>query len=316
MWGRRPPRGAALVAAGARLLRAPLPRVFGVFFNQSHAPVLANREVRQALDLAIDREKIIAQALHGYGLPATSPLPTDKINLNLNTSSSSIISATSSLETKTASSSVEIAQAFLLKNGWTWNEVTKQWEKKTKKDTQVLQFSIATADTPELKQAAELIRDTWLALGIKVELKVFELGDLNQNVIRPRQYDALFFGEILGRQPDLFAFWHSSQRLDPGLNIALYANIKADKLLTDSRTETDPTKLATLEQQFETEVNTDKPAVFIYAPEFIYLLPEKVQNAKLDSVNTSSDRFLNIYRWYIQTDEVWPIFVNKNNKIN
>lgn len=305
---------AALEAAGARLLRAPLPRVFGVFFNQSHAPVLANREVRQALDMVIDRERIIQQALHGYGLAATSPLPTSKINLQ--TSSSSTSSTTSTPETKTASSSIELAQAFLRKNSWTWDEKNLEWQKKTKKETQVLAFSIATADTPELKQAAELIRDTWLALGAKVELKVFELGDLNQNVIRPRQYDALFFGEILGRQPDLFAFWHSSQRLDPGLNIALYANIKADKLLADSRTETDPVKLTSLQQQFAAEVNTDKPAVFIYAPEFIYLLPEKVQNAKLDSVNTASDRFLNIHQWYIQTDQVWPIFVNKNNKIN
>lgn len=314
---------AALEAAGARLLRAPLPRVFGVFFNQSRAPVLANREVRQALDLAVDREKIIDQALSGYGLPATSPLPprlkltadTEPETENQKTATSTVNNLASTTATTLNSSNVENAQTLLKKNGWTWDEDEKRWEKKGKTATQILQFSIATANTPELKRAAELIRDAWQEAGARVELKIFELGDLNQNVIRPRQYDALFFGEILGRQPDLFAFWHSSQRLDPGLNIALYANIKADKLLAEARLESDPEKLAGLEKQFVAEIDADKPAVFVYAPEFIYLLPAKVRNVRLGAINTAADRFRNIYQWYTQTDRVWPIFVNENNKI-
>jgi hypothetical protein len=65
-----------------------------------------------------------------------------------------------------------------------------------------------------------------------VDVKIFDQGDLSQNVIRPRKYDALLFGEVIGRELDLFAFWHSSQRNDPGLNIALYANSTADKILS------------------------------------------------------------------------------------
>ena len=60
-------------------------------------------------------------------------------------------------------------------------------------------------------------------------------GDLKQNVIRPRKYGSLLFGEVIGRDLDLFAFWHSSQRNDPGLNIAMYANPKADSLLETAR---------------------------------------------------------------------------------
>jgi hypothetical protein len=67
-----------------------------------------------------------------------------------------------------------------------------------------------------------------------VEVKVFETGTLNQTVLRPRKYDALFFGQVVNQMTDLFAYWHSSQRSDPGLNIALYANPKTDKLLEDA----------------------------------------------------------------------------------
>ena len=68
-------------------------------------------------------------------------------------------------------------------------------------------------------------------VGIKVDVRTFEIGNLNQNVIRPRKYDTLLFGEIINHESDLFAFWHSTQRKDPGLNVAMYTNAKVDKIL-------------------------------------------------------------------------------------
>src|SRR6185369_17927164 len=103
-----------------------------------------------------------------------------------------------------------------------------------KKDVRKLQFSISTGNAPELAKTAELIKDDLAAVGIKVDIKTFETGNLNQNVIRPRKYDALLFGEIINNESDLFAFWHSSQRKDPGLNVAMYTNAKVDKILEDA----------------------------------------------------------------------------------
>lgn len=57
------------------MLRAPLTRVFGVFFNQSHAPILADSSVRAALDAAIDRNALIQEALGGYGEAIAGPIP-------------------------------------------------------------------------------------------------------------------------------------------------------------------------------------------------------------------------------------------------
>src|SRR3989344_2751422 len=89
-------------------------------------------------------------------------------------------------------------------------------------------------NSPELVKTAELIQRDLAAVGIKVNIKTFEVGNLNQNIIRPRNYDSLLFGQIINHESDLFAFWHSSQRKDPGLNIALYTNAKVDKILEDA----------------------------------------------------------------------------------
>ena len=127
-------------------------------------------------------------------------------------------------------------------------------------------------------------------------------------MIRQRKYDALFFGEIIGRESDPFAFWHSSQRNDPGLNIALYANITADKLLEEGRTIFDKKERATIYKQFQEEIAKDIPAVFIYSPDFIYIIPHKIKGLHTGIITVPSERFLDIHTWYIETDNVWKIF--------
>jgi peptide/nickel transport system substrate-binding protein len=285
---------------GADILRSPLPRVFAIFFNQNKAPVLANQEVREALVMAVDQQQIINEVLKGYGIPAYGPLP----QLFLKDTKTGD-------ETSSSTNKITAAREYLANNGWTWDDNQKVWQKKNKKETVTLGFTIATADIPELRDSAELVKNIWDKMGVKVSLKVYEIGDLDLNVIRPRQYDSLFFGEILGRTPDLFSFWHSGQRLDPGLNIAEYTNSNIDKLLEETRTLTDPEKRQANYQKIQDTVSQDNPAAFLYSPEFLYLSPKSVKNIQLPLVNTSSDRFLSIYKWYINTDRVWKIFIHK-----
>ncbi|MDE2218266.1 MAG: hypothetical protein KGJ58_02340 [Patescibacteria group bacterium] len=287
---------------GFRIIRAPLPRIFGVFFNQSQSPVLADKEVREALNEAIDKNRIVKEVLNGYGIEIDSPIPPDLMETANNADNAP------DGKTDDGAGKIERASALLQKSGWKMNEKEKILEKKVKNEMEQLRFSISTSNTPELKKAAEIVKEEWEKLGAKVEVKIFEAGDLNQNVIRPRKYDALLFGEIVGRDLDLFAFWHSSQRKDPGLNIALYANSKADKLLEDARKTEDVSEKMKKYQQFEDEIAKDFPAVFLYSPDFIYIIPEKVKGYSADQVITPADRFLNVSEWFIDTEKVWKIF--------
>ena len=132
-------------------------------------------------------------------------------------------------------------------------------------------------------------------------------------MIRSRKYDALLFGEIVGRDIDLFAFWHSSQRKDPGLNIALYANSKTDKLLEDARKIESKDERMRKYRQFEDEIAKDFPVAFLYSPDFIYIIPEKIKGYSTGQIITPADRFLNINEWYTDTEKVWKIFAG--NKI-
>ncbi|MFA6006323.1 MAG: ABC transporter substrate-binding protein [Candidatus Paceibacterota bacterium] len=284
-----------------------LPRIFAVFFNQNQESAFTYREVRAALDASLDKEAITRTVLHDYGNAINGTIPPGSFGY-----------ASSTNPIKDQPARIASAQALLQQNGW--NKVGGVYQKKftgdpKKKSSSTvvsLAFSISTADTPELKRTAELIRDTWNSLGAKVELKVYEIGDLNQNVIRPRNFDALFFGEIVGRNPDPFFYWHSSERADPGLNIAMYANPAVDKLVDSIRASASDSDRLDKLRKLDTAIKRDQPASFIYAPQYIYLINNRVRGVTPMSLTTPNERFSNIYTWYIDTERVWKIFTKQN----
>ncbi|MCU0660420.1 MAG: peptide ABC transporter substrate-binding protein [Candidatus Pacebacteria bacterium] len=299
--GISPDNAFELATKGYRIETTVLPRMFGVFFNQNQAPVFLNKPVVNALSMAIDKERIIAEVLREYGEVIDGPVPKSLLG----------VSEAGEEQKSTHANRVEEAKKLLAKDGWKMGP-DGILEKKLKKETQRLSFSISTGDTAELKRAAELIQQDFAAIGAEVELKVFDTGSLNQSVIRPRKYDALFFGQVIGRESDLFAFWHSSQRNDPGLNIAMYANSTADKALEKSLTIQNPIDRAKQYLAFQSEFAKDIPAVFVYSPQYIYVVGKNIKNVSIDNMTIPTERFGNIGEWYIETENIWKIFVKNN----
>ncbi len=292
----QPEQAAKLTDAGTgdrKIITATLPRIFGVFFNQNQNPVLADKNVRQALEMTVDRQELVKTVLTGFGSAINGPLPA-----NVSTSDAN-------------RSDLAGAQNILEKNGWKKNATSGIYEKKGAKNTvQTLAFDIDTADTPDLKQTAEIVRDSWTALGAKVGVKVFDSSDLYQNVIRTRKYDALLFGELIGRDNDVYAFWHSSQRNSPGLNVAMYTNGRADKLLENIRTTSDEKVRRQNYTDLSAIIGADIPAIFLYSPDFIYVIPQSLKGVNVEGLAVPSDRFDSVKNWYMNTEKVWKIFAN------
>ncbi|HEY4495994.1 MAG TPA: peptide ABC transporter substrate-binding protein [Candidatus Paceibacterota bacterium] len=290
-----PTTAETLKMSNIRVEQTPLPRIFALFFNQNQVAIFANLEVRKALALTVDRSKIVDEVLGGYGTEIFGPLPPG------------ILPETVTQDNSVATNTVAIAESLLIKNGWKKNN-EGIFEKKSKKETLTLAFTITTSSAPELKKTAEILKANWTKIGANVSVIVFDPGELNQTIIRPRKYDALLFGEIIGRDPDLFAFWHSSQRNDPGLNIALYTNIKADKFLEEVRTIADQNERLQKYMAFSEEIKKDVPAIFLYSPDFMYVLPKKIKSFVFGRLTTPSDRFAAIHQWYTETDKIWSVF--------
>jgi peptide/nickel transport system substrate-binding protein len=277
-----------------RTLSTPLPRVFGIFFNQNKSVILRDAAVREALELAIDRNAILDGALRGHGVPTALPIPPKT-------------AVDSTNEVATVESNIEAAKTRLTKAGWQMND-NGVWEKRIDGSMVTLGFTIRTTNTPLFEETTRLVADAWRAIGVQVDVEQYEQSDLLQAVIRPRDFDALLFGLDMNRTVDLYPFWHSSQREDPGLNIAQYANLEVDKLLTDIRTTRDESERKIKETGVVNIIKNERPAIFLYAPNLTYTVYGDVTVSPLTGVSRPYERFMNVNEWHVEREERWAWF--------
>lgn len=278
-----------------------LPRIFGLFFNQNQNQIFTNKSVTKAIDLAIDKNRIVRTVLKGYGIAIDDPIPPNMIQYQKLGGENKI-----SREEKLTE-----AREILAKDGWKLGQdgfLEKTTTSNNKKTVEIIEFSISTGNAPELAETAEFIKEDLEAIGMKVDVKTFEVGNLNQSVIRSRKYDTLLFGQIINHESDLFAFWHSTQRNDPGLNVAMYTNVKVDKILEEAFVTIDEEVRIKKYAQFEDEIKKDMPAVFLYSPNFIYIVSGDLKGLSIDHIISPGDRFSNVYLWYSETNDIWKVF--------
>ncbi len=181
------------------------------------------------------------------------------------------------------------------------NEICSQPAKETP-----LKFSLVTVDDPILGEVATAIKKQWADVGVEIEITTYPVSQLTQDFIKPRNYEMLLFGEVLGEIPDPFPFWHSSQIKDPGLNLAKYENKKADTLLETARVSLEATVRAQKYQDFQNILMADAPAVFLYRPDYVYFVNEKIKGGlKEELIVDPSKRFADIENWYTKEKRTW-----------
>lgn len=269
-----------------QIMELPLPQYQAVFLNIKN-PLLADPRTRKALSLATDTAKILQEVFNNQGRLINSPILPEQVG---------------SREKPVAQPfDLKAAQDLLDAAGW---KIDGSTNFRTKNKT-VLEITLATNDSPINTKTAEKIMEQWKALNIKVNLNVLPNRDLSENLIRPRKFDALLFSQNLGPDPDPFAFWHSSQSKDPGLNITGFANAEADKIITEARTTTKNKDRNEKYKRFAEIIRAETPAIFLNQTVYVYAVDSKIKNITLKSLYDPAYRFYDITNWYIQKTRAW-----------
>ena len=252
-----------------------------LFFNSKNNEFLKEKKVREALAYAIDKNKIIEDIMRNYGQAIDSPILKNFVGYNP--------------DVKKYEYNPKKALEILTGDGWT---IDKELLKKKDND---LKITLTTVDQVENVKVANLIKDFWASIGVNVELQLVSKEKIESEIIIPRNYQILLYGEILGYDPDLFPFWHSSQREAPGLNLANYANRKVDQLLEEARQTNDNKIREAKYQEFQNLLIEDLPAIFLFSPSYIYPVNKKIKGISAEKIALPGDRFINIENWYIKT---------------
>lgn len=242
------------------------PQIVALFFNQEKNKRLADKDARQALGAALDRNQIIKDVFSGI---------------------------------------YPIADGPILKNSPFYNnqitpvtfspEVTASTTK-----AKAISLTLTVVDTGSNAAVAEKIKAYWEQAGVTVTLKKVS-GEQAANIIKDRDFEVILYGESVGGDPDIYAFWHSSQIGSKGLNLAGYNNPEADRLLLEARTAVSTADRLAKYQKLQEIIVADLPAIFLYSPTYTYVQSKELGGFSGTMIIDPADRFSGVSNWYLKT---------------
>lgn len=190
------------------------------------------------------------------------------------------------------------AKALLKEAGWTYSQ--GQWKGK---DGRPLAVAVTTSSgRDEYKKIVDVLKQQWSKLGVDVQLREIDTSSTTtsfvQSVLQPRDYDALLYELELGADPDVFAYWHSSQASASGYNFANYSNRTVDNDLVGGRSRTNSALRAAKYIQFVNQWLNDAPAIGLYQSVGSYVLNNGASIVEpRGSLNTMNDRYADVTTW-------------------
>ncbi|MFA5000081.1 MAG: peptide ABC transporter substrate-binding protein [Patescibacteria group bacterium] len=265
-------RGELLAQNSLRFNELARPRVFSLFFNAKNNKVLAEKDVRVALAQALNKDRIISDVFFGIYRREDGPI---------------------------------------LKHNFAYNEEIKKYEYSPAEAAETIKAKplktvLTVVDSGGNVAVAEKIKNYWEKAGVEISLKVIN-GEQAIELVKNRDFEIILYGESVGGDPDVYAFWHSSQAASQGLNLSAYSNSIVDTLLTEARVEVDPASRIAKYKKFQEIVAADLPAIFLYSPTYTYIQDKALRGFTGTAIIDPADHFSGVSNWYLKTKKklIW-----------
>lgn len=249
----------------------------------ANAPFFQEVKIRQALMLALDRQAIIDQALHGQGLLANGPIRSWNWAYNAD---QPIIN-------------FDPAKAGELLDQAGWRDSDSDGLRD--QEGRSLAFNLLTSDDPDRVKVAEAASKQWRQVGIGASVEVVGAG-LGDRLAK-HQFQAALAEVLLTGDPDPYPFWHQAQ-IEGGQNYAGWSNDEASMLLEQARAVTDKGRRSDLYFQFQKIFAEQLPSLILFHPVYTYGVSREVHDVQLGPMTYPNDRFRTIANWYLLTRRI------------
>ncbi|MBI2588846.1 peptide ABC transporter substrate-binding protein [Candidatus Saccharibacteria bacterium] len=268
--------------SNVQVYNTPLTSAVMAFFNNSRG-VFADAAVRRALVSGIDRQPL--SKITGF--------PTQLVDSPLLHNQLGYSSDLMQLPYDPSLANQLLDQAGWLRTGQGFRS----------KNNQTLVLNLRSQNTRQYTVLSQYLQTQWAKLGVKVEVQFYDANDLGSQIIANHDYDILVYAINIGIDPDIFAYWNSSQasvNSQGHLNLSEYKSGPADQALEAGRTRGDPVVRVVKYRAFATVWRDDAPALALYQPNFLYVTRGPVFGYERKSTNTAADRFYNVQNWMIR----------------
>lgn len=240
-------------------------------------PRFRDVRVRQALDLAIDKNGLIKAILKGNGQVSTGPIaPLQKYYYDANVQKYPYNPAAAVKLLETA--------------GYTKKADGKLYGKDGKPFT----IALTAGQYGYLVPASELIQQYWQKIGVTVSLKVLEWNAYIQQAVVNHNYEASFVWWIAPFDPDVYPYF-ACDAAKTGFNFSAYCNPKLDALMVQGRRAVKPDQRRAIYNTMQELMAQELPLIFLFYPQRFHVMASNVHAPAVD-YNIAID---NIADWYV-----------------
>jgi peptide/nickel transport system substrate-binding protein len=198
-------------------------------------PILAHREVRQALAYASDRETLIRYLLHGQAQVASGVLPPEHW----------------AYEPDVSRYALDAARAEQLLDAAGYPR---------RPDGLRFRITLKTSTDEQFRLIGAVLQEQWRRVGVDLELRPLEFATLLSDAVKGNFQLNLLRWVGANNDPDIFEFVFSSKRFPPnGANRGHYRNARIDELTDQIRVELDREKRKVLCSQAQRILAEDLP---------------------------------------------------------
>ncbi|MEE9308914.1 MAG: ABC transporter substrate-binding protein, partial [Spirochaetia bacterium] len=245
-------------------------------------PLFASADMRRAVDLAVDRQDLIGDALNGWAVETTGPFRPGTWPYNPDVPQARYDPAE--------------AARILADLGWEDADGDLILER----GGEELAFTFL-ADRGDLLKEAVARRIKWqlFQVGIRAEVELLSPTELFEERLFPGDFQAVLLQFNAGADPDKYInfFWHS--RNIGTSNLGSYSNPETDGLIEAGRTSLDFEERKSLYSRIHTLIARDRPAVFLYVRKIFF-----ATSNKFDGINAAPELFYqSIKDWHIDPSQ-------------
>lgn len=179
-----------------------------------------------------------------------------------------------------------------------------------KKNGAELKLRVVTTKDGDYERVLEVLAGQWRGLGIAVDTVVLDTSDsaqgLVQNTLQQRDFDVLLYQLAIGSDPDVYAYWHSSQASTRGFNFSNYSSAISDDALASARSRLEPGLRNAKYLTFARQWISDVPAIGLYQSTMHYVYSNKVISFNPSNILvTPLDRYADVRYWSVGLQAVF-----------
>ena len=210
-----------------------------------------DKRVREAINLAIDRQEMIDILFFSHARVCTGPFMPGTFAFNE--------------KIKPPKPDLAKAKRLLQEAGYSKEHP--------------LQFEIATNSNNSIRMyAAQIIQYQLAKIGVKVSIKAMEWQAFLNTVVTPRKFETILLGWALGLTPDAYSIWHSKEAKLGGFNLVGYKNKEVDRLIEKAESTIQRAKLSAYYKKIFALIVHDLPYIFLYIPNSIIAVNKAIKN--------------------------------------